>query len=59
VGAAGSLAAGSQHLAKQVGKVELLGVGNVAFTRDASGLVVTMPQQKPNDYAYALKITPA
>ena len=26
---------------------------------DASGLVVTMPQQKPNDYAYALKITPA
>jgi len=30
----------------------------MAFTRDASGLVVNLPQQKPNDYAYALKVTP-
>jgi alpha-L-fucosidase len=54
-----SLASDSEHFPKQVGKVELLGAGSVAFTRDASGLVVAMPQQKPNDYAYALKITPA
>jgi alpha-L-fucosidase len=54
-----SLATGSENYPKQIGKVELLGAGNVAFTRDASGLVVTLPQQKPNDYAYALKITPA
>ena len=53
-----SIAAGSEHFPKQVAKVELLGAGNLAFTRDASGLVVTMPQEKPNDFAYALKVTP-
>jgi alpha-L-fucosidase len=54
-----SLAAGSENFPKQVAKVELLGSGEVKFTRDASGLVVTMPAQKPNDFAYCLKITPA
>jgi len=39
-------------------KVELLGTGTLTFTRDASGLVVTLPEKKPNDYAYTLKITP-
>jgi alpha-L-fucosidase len=53
-----SLATGSENYPKQIAKVELLGAGNVPFTRDASGLVVTLPQQKPNDYAYALKIMP-
>jgi hypothetical protein len=40
-----------------VGQVELLG-GKAAlpFSRDVAGLVVTVPAQKPNDYAFALKI---
>jgi alpha-L-fucosidase len=54
-----SLATGSEHLPKEIAKVELLGAGSVKFTRDESGLAVTMPQERPNDYAYALKITPA
>jgi alpha-L-fucosidase len=53
-----SLAAGSENFPKQIAKVEMLGAGDVKFTRDASGLVVTLPQQKPGDFAYALKITP-
>ena len=55
-----SLAAGSENFPKEIARVELLGSGNIPFTRDASGLAVTMPKQKPNDYnAYALKIMPA
>jgi len=54
-----SLAAGSQNLPGQIARVELLGSGQVKFRRDASGLVVSMPEQKPNEYAVCLKITPA
>jgi alpha-L-fucosidase len=54
-----SLATGSENYPKAIAKVELLGGGNVTFTRDATGLVVTLPEQKPGDYAYALKIMPA
>ncbi len=54
-----SLATGSDNFPKQIAKVELLGAGSVKFTRDESGLAVTMPQEKPNDYAYVLKITPS
>jgi alpha-L-fucosidase len=43
---------------KEIAKVELLGAGAVAFTRDDQGLTVTLPDAKPNDYAYGLKITP-
>jgi len=53
-----SIAAGSENFPKEVAKVELLGSGELKFTRDASGLTVNMPAQKPNDFAYALKITP-
>jgi alpha-L-fucosidase len=53
-----SLATGSENYPKQIARVELLGAGSVKFTRDASGLVVNMPQERPNDYAYALKIMP-
>ena len=53
-----SLAADSPNFPKQIAKVELLGVGNVTFTRDAAGLAIALPQQKPYDYAYGLKITP-
>ena len=55
-----SLAEGSANYPGKIAKVELLGSpAPVAFSRDANGLTVTMPGQKPNEYAYALKITPA
>jgi alpha-L-fucosidase len=54
-----SMAEGSEHFPRKVAKVELLGSGEVKFTRDASGLAINLPQQKPGDYAYTLKITPA
>ena len=53
-----SLAQGSENFPKEIARVELLGAGTLTFTRDASGLVVNLPEKKPNDYAYALKITP-
>ena len=54
-----SLAAGGANYPREVGRVDLLGGKSaLTFTRGAGGLVVTMPEQKPNDYAYALKITP-
>ena len=41
-----------------VEKVELLGSpGELAFRQDADGLKVQMPAEKPNDYAYVLKIS--
>jgi alpha-L-fucosidase len=54
-----SLAQGGEHFPKQIARVELLGAGEVKFTRDANGLVVNLPEKKPNDYAYAFKITAA
>jgi alpha-L-fucosidase len=53
-----SLAQGSENFPREIAKVELLGAGPVTFSRDASGLMVNMPDKKPNDYAYALKVTP-
>jgi alpha-L-fucosidase len=54
-----TLAQGSKQYPKEVASVELLGnSGPLAFSRDANGLAVTLPQAKPNDIAYALKITP-
>jgi alpha-L-fucosidase len=53
-----SPATGSANFPRKVAKVELFASGAVKFTQDDSGLVVTLPQQKPGDYAYALKITP-
>jgi alpha-L-fucosidase len=38
--------------------VELLGhKGKLKFTQSASGLVVSLPAQKPCDFAWSLKIT--
>jgi alpha-L-fucosidase len=53
-----SLAQGSENFPKEVARVELLGAGPLTFNREASGLVVNLPEKKPSDYAYALKITP-
>ena len=55
-----TLAKGSPGYPGEVAKVELLGSkGALTFVRDTSGLVVDLAEQKPHDYAYALKITPA
>jgi alpha-L-fucosidase len=55
-----TLAEGSPHYPRKVGQVELLGAkGPLPFARDPQALVVMLPEKKPNDYAYALKIQPA
>ena len=55
-----TLATGSSAFPKKIGKVELLGSGGRAtFSRDPHGLTVKLPVQKPNNFAYALKIVPA
>jgi hypothetical protein len=50
---------GREHFLQEIARVELLGAGGpLIFTRDTSGLVVNLPEKKPNEYAYALKIVP-
>lgn len=52
-----SLASG-QDIGGTIGRIELLGhSGNLQFTRDAEGLKVQFPAERPCDFAYALKIT--
>ncbi len=54
-----SLARGSRYLPSEVARVELLGMdAPLKFDRTADALLVTMPGQKPNDIAYALRVTP-
>jgi alpha-L-fucosidase len=53
-----SLAQGGAHYPNEIARVELLGhSGPLTFNRDTAGLVVNFPDQKSNQYAYALKIT--
>ncbi len=52
-----TLRRGGEHLPQPVQRVELIGArGPLRFTQTAEALVVTMPPDKPNPYAYALKI---
>ena len=52
-----TLAAGSTHFPREVARVEMLGSkAPLKFQRDSAGLTVTLPEQKPNEYAYVLKI---
>jgi alpha-L-fucosidase len=54
-----SLSAASNAFPRSVGRIELLGSGApLSFTRDAGGLTVKLPVQRPNEMAYALKIAP-
>lgn len=39
-----------------VDSVEMLGAGPVEWTRDADGLTIGLPSEKPCDYAYSFKI---
>lgn len=42
---------------KPVQRIELLGVnGPLHFTRDTAGLIITLPPEKQNEYAYTFKI---
>jgi alpha-L-fucosidase len=54
-----SLATGSKDLPEgKIDRVEMLGhAGALEFTQDSEGLKVTMPQARPCDYVFALKIT--
>ena len=55
-----TLAQGKTDYPKQVGRVELLGSsGPLPFERQPNGLVVTLPNTRPNEFAYVLKIRPA
>ncbi len=52
-----TLAAGSSHYPREIGRVEMLGVnGPLQFTRDAQGLLVSCPERKPSENSYTLKI---
>jgi len=54
-----SLGSGSDLFPSEIGSVKLLGSkAKLQWSRTAEGLVVTMPKEKPCDYAVAFKITP-
>ncbi len=53
-----SLAAGAPNANSQIARVDLLGFAEpIKFTRDATGLNLTLPEQKVGDYAYGFKIS--
>jgi alpha-L-fucosidase len=53
-----SLATGSPHTTGEINSVQLLGSKTqLNWTRDAKGLTVALPSEKPGDYAFALKIS--
>ncbi len=53
-----SLAENSASWPGKIGGVRMPGLrGKLKFTRDANGLHVTLPDKKPGDIAFALKIT--
>ena len=55
-----TLAQGRNEYPKPIGRIELLGsAGPLPFTRQTNGLVVTLPETRPNEYAYVLKVQPA
>jgi alpha-L-fucosidase len=54
-----SLAAGSELTRREVKTVQMLGSrAQVKWTRNAGGLMVDLPNEKPGDYPFALKIFP-
>ena len=51
-----SLASGSANWPGKVGSVRLVGGGKLKFTRDDTGLHVTLPEKFDGKTAFALKI---
>jgi len=55
-----SLASDSPHYHGEVARVGLLGSdSNLVWSRTMEGLTVTLPEARPCDYAYVLKIDPS
>jgi alpha-L-fucosidase len=55
-----SLGSDLPYYEKRMGKVELLGSGpDLKWSRNGDGLSIALPKQRPCDYAYAFKISPA
>lgn len=53
-----SFARGAQHAPRRIETITLLGnPGALAFEQTAAALAVKLPQQQPNQYAYALRIS--
>jgi alpha-L-fucosidase len=52
-----SLAEGAPGAEGRIRRVQLLGHGQIPFTRTAEGLVVSLPEQRPCDHAWTLKIS--
>ena len=46
----------STQYPRRVQRVELIGGGPVGFKQDGNGLALTLPERKPNPYAYVFKI---
>jgi alpha-L-fucosidase len=54
-----SLASDSPYYRGEIARVGLLGSSpNLAWTRNADGLTVSLPEEPPGDYAYVFKIDP-
>ena len=53
-----SLAGNSPNWNGEIGSIQLLGGGELKFTRDESGLHVMLPEILPSQTALALKIQP-
>ena len=51
-----SLAVNSRQKTGDIQHVELLGHGSLNFTRDDEGLKITLPEKKPCEHAFSLKI---
>ncbi|MEM6472270.1 MAG: alpha-L-fucosidase [Planctomycetota bacterium] len=54
-----TLASGSKYEFGEIASIEMLGIKQpLKWQRDESGLTVTLPTERPSDFAYVLKITP-
>jgi alpha-L-fucosidase len=55
-----TLARGNGAYPRDIGRIELLGHGQyLTFSREAGELQVILPEGRPNEFAYSLKIIPA
>jgi alpha-L-fucosidase len=54
-----TLAAGGAHYPREIGFVKLLSTGeDLKFTRGPEALEISLPEKKPDEFAFAVKITP-
>jgi alpha-L-fucosidase len=54
-----TLATGSTHYPGEIGSARLLSTGeDLKLSRDAGGLQISLPEKKPDEFAYVVKIVP-